>query len=602
MARSPGLPSTHHPDRPRSKDLKVLRRAMGFVWPYWPRVMIAMAALLVTVGATLGLGQGLRAVIDTGFAAGDEAALDRALALLVGLAIVMAAGTYARFYFMSWLGERVVADLRDAVFARVIAMHPAFFEVTKTGEVMSRLTTDTALLQSIVGSSASMALRNSLMLLGGLVMLAVTDIKLTAMVLLVVPLVVVPIVLIGRKVRTLSRQSQDRVADVGSFAEESVNAIRTLQAFTHETTDRSRFGAEVKGAFDVAISRIRLRAVLTALVILLVFSAIAFILWVGGSDVLAGRITGGELGAFVFYATIVAFSVGVISEVYGELQRAAGATERLVELLEAEPEIVSPPDPEPLPEEVRGEVTFDRVGFRYPSRPDMAALEDFDLAVRPGETVALVGPSGAGKSTVFQLLLRFYDPQQGSILLDGVDIRRASLVALRNRVGIVPQDPVIFSTSARENIRYGAPEASDAEVEAAARAARAHEFIMDLPQGYDSFLGEKGVRLSGGQRQRLSIARAILRNPAVLLLDEATSALDAENERLVQDALDRLKQGRTTLIIAHRLATVVNADRIVVMDRGRVVACGTHHELLEHDPLYARLAQLQFSQPPLAGA
>ena len=598
MARGPA--SAQLPDRPKGGDLRVLRRAFGFVVPYWPRALFALAALLVTVLATLGLGQGLKAVIDAGFAAGDQAALDRALGLLVGLAVVMAAGTYARFYFVSWLGERVVADLRETVFRRVIAMHPAFFETTRTGEVMSRLTTDTTLLQSIIGSSASMALRNALMLVGGLVMLVVTNLKLTLLVLLVVPLVVVPIILIGRKVRGLSRASQDRVADVGAFAEESINAIRTLQAFSHEAADRARFGREVTGAFDTAVARIRLRAILTAVVILLVFAAIAVILWVGGTDVMTGRITGGELAAFVFYATIVAFSVGVISEVYGELQRAAGATERLVELLEIEPEIRDPQTPVAMPVPARGAVSFAGVRFHYPSRPDLAALEDFTLEIAPGETVALVGPSGAGKSTVFQLLLRFYDPQDGAIALDGVDIRAAALADLRGRIGMVPQDPVIFSTSARENIRYGRPDADDTAVEAAAQAAAAAEFIEALPEGYDSFLGEKGVRLSGGQRQRLSIARAILRDPAVLLLDEATSALDAENERLVQDALERLMRGRTTLIIAHRLATVVNADRIVVMDQGRVVATGTHRELTRTNPLYARLAELQFSQPKAA--
>lgn len=591
MARQGG------PDRPKGRDIRSLRRVLAFLAPYRGRVALATLALMVTAGTVLALGQGLRALVDSGFADGDPAALDNALALLIGLSVLMALGTYCRFYLVTWLGERVVADLRNAVFDRVLRMDPGFFEVTKTGEILSRLTTDTSLLQSIIGSSASMALRNLLIMIGGIVMMAVTNPKLTALVLLVVPVVVVPILVIGRRVRKLSRASQDRVADVGAFAEESLNAIRTVQAFTHEARDRSRFGAEVREAFETAIRRTRLRGLLTATVILLVFTSIGVILWVGGNDVLAGRITGGELAAFVFYATLVAFSVGIISEVYGEVLRAAGATERLIELLEAAPAIQAPPRPTPLPDPPVGRVSFDAVFFRYPSRPDTAALEDFTLTVEPGETVALVGPSGAGKSTVFQLLLRFYDPHAGAIRLDDVDLADADPAQIRERMALVPQDPVVFGTSGRENIRYGRPDADDAAVEAAAHDAAAHEFLEALPEGYETFLGEKGTRLSGGQKQRLSIARAILRNPSVLLLDEATSALDSENERLVQDALERLMKGRTTLIIAHRLATVVNADRIAVMDQGRIVATGTHDELLKSNPLYARLAELQFSRP-----
>ncbi|HAE01829.1 MAG TPA: ABC transporter, partial [Rhodospirillaceae bacterium] len=495
----------------------------------------------------------------------------------------------------------VVADLRNAVFDRDLRLDPAFFEITKTGEILSRLTTDTALLQSIIGSSASMALRNALMLVGGIGMMVITNAKLTALVLLVVPIVVIPIMTIGRRVRVLSRHSQDRIADVGSFAEENLNAIRTVQAFTHEGVDRRRFGDEVRNAFDTAIQRTQLRGVLTAVVILLVFASIGVILWVGGNDVMQGAITGGELAAFVFYATVVAFSVGIISEVYGELQRAAGATERLVELLEAEPQISPPASPVALPEPPQGRVVFDNVTFKYPSRPNSAALQNFSLTIEPGQSVALVGPSGAGKSTVFQLLLRFYDPQAGHILLDGVDLSQADPQALRQRMALVPQDPVIFGTSGRENIRYGRPEAGDDDVTQAARDAAAHDFITALPDGYDTFLGEKGLRLSGGQKQRISIARAVLRNPSVLLLDEATSALDSENERLVQAGLERLMQGRTTLIIAHRLATVINADRIAVIEEGRIVATGTHDELLTTSPLYKHLAELQFSQPILAG-
>ena len=587
-------PNTASFDRPKGRNLRYLRRTAGFLKPYKARVAAAVVALLVTVGTGLAIGQGLKVLIDSGFAAGDAAALDRALLFLLSLAVIMAAGTFARFYFVSWVGERVVADLRQAVFDRILSLHTGFFEVTRTGEVLSRLTTDTTLLQTVIGSSASVALRNGLNLIGGLIMLFVTDPKLTGMVLLVVPLVVAPIMIFGRRVRRLSRASQDRVADVGAFAEESINAMRTVQAFTHEGVDQRRFAGEVENAFTVAISRILMRGFLTSIVILLVFASIGFILWVGGRDLQAGEITGGELTAFIFYATMVAFSVGVISEVYGELQRAAGATERLIELLEAEPEIVAPANPAPLPEPAEGRVRFEDVTFHYPSRPDLPALVGLSLDVQPGETVALVGPSGAGKSTVFQLLLRFYDPDSGRIALDGFDIRKADPQAVRARYALVPQDPVIFGADALENIRYGRPDADEAAVRAAVEAAAAADFIGQLPDGFATFLGEKGARLSGGQRQRLSLARALLRDPSVLLLDEATSALDAENERLVQQALEKLKAGRTTLVIAHRLATVVNADRIIVMDQGRAVASGSHAELLQSSRLYASLAALQF--------
>ncbi|MEE8188292.1 MAG: ABC transporter transmembrane domain-containing protein [Kiloniellales bacterium] len=589
-------PSSMTGERPKSRNLGQLRGLWPFLRPYGWQMAGAAVALTVAAGTVLGLGFGLRKLVDEGFASGNEALLDQAVLVLFGVVLVLAAASYMRFYLVSWLGERVVADMRKAVFDRVITLSPAYYEVTRTGEILSRLTTDTSVLQLVIGTSVSFALRNLLLLVGGTALLAVTSAKLTGLVFLVVPLVLVPILVYGRRVRRLSRASQDRVADVGAYVDESLGAIRTVQAFGHEPVDRRRFAQRVEEAFSVALGRIGARAMMTAIVMVFVFGAVSIILWIGGRDVLAGRISGGELSAFVFYAIVVAGAAGALSEVIGDLQRAAGATERLLDLLQTAPDIAAPANPTPLPEPAQGAIRFENVVFQYPSRPDRSALEGFDLDVKPGEKVAIVGPSGAGKTTVLQLLLRFYDPQAGRITLDGVDVRAADPALLRARIGLVPQEPVIFSGDAWENIGYGKPGASEAEVRRAAEAAAALDFLERLPEGLNTFLGERGVRLSGGQRQRVAIARAILRDPAVLLLDEATSALDAESERTVQQALDRLMGGRTTMVIAHRLATVLKADRILVMDHGRIVESGSHAELIEADGLYARLAALQFDE------
>ncbi len=581
-------------ERAKSRDFAHLRRLAPYLLPYKPQIAGALVALFIAATTVLGLGAGLRALVDHGLNKGNADLLDSALFALIAIVVMLACASFARFFLVSWIGERVVADLRRDVYAKVIALPPAFFEVTRTGEVLSRLTTDTSVLQTVVGSSLSMALRNTLLLIGGMIMLAVTSFKLTAIVVLLVPIVLVPILVFGRKVRRLSRLSQDRIADVGHRVDETLNAIPTVQAFAREAHESERFGQTVENAFSTAVERIRARAFLTASVILLVFGGIGVVLWMGGHNVLDGSISGGDLAAFVFYAVVVAGSVGAISEVYGDLQRAAGAAERLSELLASEPDIRSPALPERLPKPSPGLVRLENVTFHYPARPDTPTLEDISLDVAGGETVALVGPSGAGKSTLFRLLLRFHDPDSGVISVDGVDIRRAALDMLRERMALVPQEPVIFGDSIAENIRYGRPGASDADVRAAADAAFATEFIDRLPEKFETFVGERGVRLSAGQRQRLAIARAVLKDAPILLLDEATSALDAESEQMVQQALERLMQGRTTLVIAHRLATILKSDRIVVLDQGRVVETGRHEDLVKSGGLYARLADLQF--------
>ena len=583
-------------ESPKNKKISILLELIQFIRPYKSQVIAAFIALLFTAGVMLSVGQGVRMLIDEGFAQQSIEQLQQAVLFILAITVLIAGGTFFRFYLVSWLGERVSADIRLAVFNHVITLHPSYFETNGSGDIMSRITTDTTLLQSIIGSSFSMAIRSTLMLLGALVMLFATNIKLTFIVLISVPFILVPILFYGRKVRKLSRRSQDSMADVGSYAGEAIEHIKTVQSYTHEQHERHSFGREVEKSFTIGRNRIKQRATLIAGVIIIVFGAITGMLWVGGSDVIQGKMSGGDLGAFVFYAILVASSLATISEVLGELQRAAGATERLIEILQVESHILPPVENATSAKELNAQIVFEEVSFNYPSRPDQAATQALNLTAQQGKVLALVGPSGAGKTTLFELLQRFYDPQHGRITLGGTDIRQLDPKDLRQQMALVPQQPALFSSDVFHNIRYGKPEASDEEVISAAKKAHAHEFIINLPEGYNSFLGERGVRLSGGQRQRIAIARAILKDPHILLLDEATSALDSESEQHVQQALEELMRGRTTIIIAHRLSTIQHADKIAVLEQGKIIDMGDHQSLLQQCELYQRLVELQFKK------
>ena len=580
--------------REKGKSLRPLKSLVPFIAPYKGILLVALLALLLSSAATLAMPIAVGNVIDYGFSVDDADRIDQYFYILLLFAVAIGLFGAARAYFVHWLGERVVADLRRQVFAHVIYMDPHFFETTKIGEVLSRLTADTTLIQSVSGVSLSIVLRSSIQFIGALVLLAYTNIELTGILMLILPMAVLPILGVGRWLRRLSRDSQDRIADASGQAAEVLGNAETVQSFVAEGLEVNRFSHAIEVSFSTAVRRIRVRAFLTTLATVSVFGALIFVLWLGAKEVLSGDMTGGELGQFVLYAMFVGFAAAALSEVWGEVQRAAGAMERLTELLSIRSGIQLPSQPLPLPQPTRGEVGFQGVSFSYPSRPGELAINDFSLQINAGEHVAIVGPSGAGKSTLYQLLLRFYEPQVGTMTIDGVDIQQVEPQAVRQAMALVPQECVIFGTTAIENIRFGRPQASDAEVIAAARTASAHDFLVRLPQGYDTYLGERGARLSGGQKQRIAIARAILADPAILLLDEATSALDSESERLVQAALDSLQQNRTTMVIAHRLATVLEADRIVVLEKGRILDTGRHEELVARNAVYAQMVKLQF--------
>ncbi len=580
--------------REKGSSVRPLRMLLPFVAPYKGTVVLAIGALLISSAALLAMPMAVRNVIYHGFSVENAANVDRYFFVLLLFSLVIGFFGAARSYFVNWLGERVVADIRDQVFQHVIKMDAEFFEVTKTGEVLSRLTTDTTLIQSISGVGLSIVLRSSIQFVGSLFLLAYTNLKLMGILLLIFPFVVTPVILLGRWLRQLSRETQDRVADASGHASEVLNAVEVVQAFTAEVLESERFGKAIASSFRTAVKRTKVRALFSTVATTCVFGSLIFVLWVGAQGVLAGEITGGELGQFVLYSMFVAVSAGMLTEMWGEVQRAAGAMERLSVLLTLTPTIRAPADPAEFPEQSVGSICFESVSFSYPSRPDLLAVDEFSLDIAPGENIAFVGPSGAGKSTLFQLLLRFFNPTSGRILIDGVDITLAAPEDVRKRLGIVPQETIVFGANAAENIRFGRPDAADEQVMAAARAASAHEFIEQLENGYDTFLGEKGARLSGGQKQRIAIARAILKDPPILLLDEATSSLDAENERLVQAALEFLQKDRTTIVVAHRLATVLHADRIVVIDQGQILDVGRHAELIERNSMYSRMVRLQF--------